>query len=1706
MATEINFVVAKTSPNLYNAAKSANLPKDQVNQIEQFSWTVQKNKKLMQMPVEKAKLEFDGLDATVQEKLKFLYPDAEYTKPNPDAGDQVVGAVKKGATLLASPLIGLFKAAGAWSRVINTPYLMARQASQGEGLFSKQTFTDAWDGRRVFDHGALKQAVDYFGNEKVEVAKGLIAGKKPGQIIESYGKVDQKLLDAIEEAFNNPDEFRQVLDGVRYAQVNPGNDIARLFDTKPSKNAAVDYIDGRTKNVSGFINFFYQIAVDPLTYATGGLSTLAKVPALGKVVKPNTTGTQMRQTIEKYGPGGVRQIFADNKQVVELWDNQLGPKIKEFADATDDVTKSRIRRDIGDNFRGYDNDVAIKMLVDNKIYNAESALNYFSKAENVSDYVAGRVDGMQYFRNGIATARNQRRLDFGLGKLIDRQLNPSFGNVEDIEKAGKDTWDVLIKAGRDGDFATPAIDDIKNFHKEMTLREKMGLKFARSPQGRVIKIGEDAIKTADVFRDTARQVLPRDLSDYLTFKFINSDANDQVAIVKSLYYSIMQRYGLDGHPKGKEFIEKELSEKFGSREGLAVTSKLEVNPEFSEVLGKTGLKLENDVMTYESTSIIHPFQETGAIGSLDYAKIAQVAYDVKSKKNLLLATGGATQSKLASDLVSFWSLFTLFPRLGIRSALDEGFLYYLTAPAQQLFDFASRKGHKLGRVATAYTGSKSSETLRVALKRKLGFETPSEALSLEAREEALELYAKKNNISVDQLTSVQRGFAQAERAVELFGKGITDEEAQWLIQALAYNSNYLTASTRSIAGSASLTGKFDGEVAEKLVDPNNFEAMLKELDTVSGSKGTIVDTGELARLRSLGNRGVAAVHFENFIKRFYRNRREITGTNGKRLFDPVSNFFTHNALKTAKDFSRARNDGLKSVGLELNIDFIKQWDPDVIPTLDPKLLYIVKDEVALKDFLTMSSRTTELRQRGFSDVEIARDQVERILLDMYNTFHGGPGKFNSGLLNKIQTKYKELEDIEKETLTPVPGKWNQSARSIEFSDFEKLTENYQPVGRMFTTLEIEGVTDFESAYTKLGNNMMEIMDRQVTGILRQPAVMVAYTRIRKNYDKVEKSTIRNTYLSEVQRLREKGINPSESMKQEILDNVTDRINKQFTEIGIQQASDIVLKYADNPNVRTNFALSARNVGRYYRATEDFWRRTLRLRDVAPRAFVRMRLAHLGLDASGDVYEDSNGDPYIMMPMDNVIFKTVDGTVRTLTGNGAFQQPMFNDFTLKLKLANPSFSPDAGVPTLSGPIAALSVLGMKGVLGQFGTTGKQAGEELDNYALGSIGEGMDVVRAVVPASLQKAYAALPFNEKSRQEVTAAMQAIAYNASQGRYLDANATEKEKAEYLKNIRISAHNIVAMRSILGILSPVSPSVQESVGVPDYLKEVGITGLRPEFYDIVNAITKKYKGDIQDPYELAVATFIGRNPNKLIYTVSRDDKKTNVIIQKTEALKKWTIDNQGLINTYGEAAFIFAPHTGDFDAATYNWLEAADLIGNKSLEQYYQDILVAKDKQAYYDIARNEKEELSRTTSISLRKAVIATSTKQRQYLKASNPLLDAALTAGGNEVATEVRMLTSLEQMLVSNDLNVPKEIKQKMLILTSKVREFITLSTDPEARNAINFSGIKSERKAEINKLISDLSEGDMSVKEANRAIFRAILDYYSRDTYKAYERGF
>jgi hypothetical protein len=1406
---------------------------------------------------------------------------------------------------------------------------------------------------------------------------------------------------------------------------------------------------------------------------------------------------------------GVRQVFGDEANGVrKLWDEQLGPKVDALKNTKVPEERKAIIDDIKFNHPAYNNDVAIKMLESNDLTDSRKALEYFSAAENLPKFMAGRIDGVQYFRNGIATANTHRNLVERFGKLIENKIiNP--GTPDAVEKTEK-LWASLLRTSPEGGLIGKEATDLQKFHEGLTRKEKIRVgiskQLTRSPHGAVIKLGSDAIETANAFRITARQVMPKDMAEFMTQKFIVADQNDQIAIMKAIDYSIIERYGITGVPGGKALAEEIINTKYGLANALDETAELPVREDIAQILSKDTIVYRDGKAFKKAGSIIQPFQETNAIAALDYYMLSEYAYQAKKKKNYILSIKGATSSHFATELVNGWSLFTLFPRLGIRSAIDESMMYILTAPAKNIMDVFKRKGTVAGDIASTYSGSKSGEVLRKGIARKLGLRNPSEALNTQARYNALEKYAVSLGLDVAQMTSSERKWAQALAATDiynqrLFGK-LTDEETEHLVQALALNSQYLGAATRSITSASNITGKQAPEVAEEFLDMNEFDNLMKylkdEFKVEKAFKGKEVEVKDLIRDNSLNGMGVQVVHFENFIKRFYGNVKEIypsIGKNEKEYFNPARVFFENKGLRDTSDFNKARNSLLSKIGVERNVEGVyDDVTQQAIDEVSGKFLYTVRDKVALKQFLSNRSYTTVLESQGMDDIDKARTIVESILIDMHNYFHGDSNKYNQALIDAINTKYNLITE---NGTNFIPGAWQKAAKLITFDEFSDLTKGFQPSTKMYTSLDINNLDNFENAYKAFGNKAMEVMDRQVTGIIRQPATMVTYLKLRKFYTQAEKEYTDKLFKAAKNRaeFKEVTFNPIDARKE-----AEHQAQKYFSEISISQAADEVLKFVDNPTIRSNFAISARNVGRYYRATEDFWRRILRMKDVAPTVLYRMRLAHVGLDAAGGIYEDAQGDPYVMMPMDDVIFKTVDSVVRALTpGESGFKQPMFNDFTLKLKLANPSFTPDAGLPTLSGPIGALSIIAMKNVLGMTGTPGKRLGEELDNYALGPIGDNVTVMRAIVPSSIQKLWNILPQSEKNRQEATAAMQAIAYNASQGYALDPNATAAEKAKYLKNIRLSAHNILIMRNILGLISPISPSMQESIGVPEYLKEVGITGLRPEFFDILNAITEKYKGDIQDPYELAVATFIGQNRGKLIYNVSRDVKQTNVVINKTKALKDWAITNQDLIKTYGETAFIFAPNTGDFDVSTYAWLEAAGLIENKDLETYYNDVLVAEDKQSYYDIAKTEKEFLNTSGDLDARKAIIDFSTRQRNSLKSANPLLEAALTAGGNEVGSELLMLSNLEQIVIDGKIPLDAGSKQRLAMVTSRLRQFVTLSNDQSMRELSNISEIKRKMKEDIQALINDLQASDPVLKEANRAIFKSILAYYSRDTY-------
>jgi hypothetical protein len=84
------------------------------------------------------------------------------------------------------------------------------------------------------------------------------------------------------------------------------------------------------------------------------------------------------------------------------------------------------------------------------------------------------------------------------------------------------------------------------------------------------------------------------------------------------------------------------------------------------------------------------------------------------------------------------------------------------------------------------------------------------------------------------------------------------------------------------------------------------------------------------------------------------------------------------------------------------------------------------------------------------------------------------------------------------------------------------------------------------------------------------------------------------------------------------------------------------------------------------------------------------------------------------------------------------------------------------------------MGVKAFLGMFDGT-KNFAEDVDNYALGNLGDNVNLKTAVVPRSLQLAYSVMAGDEKDQHEVSAAMMAISYYQANGMGIYPTANTK-------------------------------------------------------------------------------------------------------------------------------------------------------------------------------------------------------------------------------------------------------------------------------------------------------------------------------------------
>ena len=1747
--------VAQLSPNFYSAAIKSTLDAKSRLMVEQLSQSHKKGKELLKLSDKKAREEFLKLDPIVQNNIRYIYSDKEQFLPEQGLLGKVVQGIGKAAmgsvTAVASPFIAAFKVAEEYGQALNTANIVRVQMQQGKP-FTKKLLSDSYNGLNSWRWDKVAKFEKQYGKALITLARGNAEGRTIGESIDEYGPVDADMYAAIQFMGDEPAKFDNLLNTLKLeTQVSPGRDFANKMpanSTTVNKNHwAVKFtkmlgIDVSTKQgvtkakklVSGPVDAIYQVAIDPLTYVgvgpaakaftkgVDGIQVGAKeaMQFVGLKSRGQRMADQYQFISEKAGTAAAGMDWAFRQpEVINLWDNELGPLFRRYTEAESPTRKSQIWNEIKQGYPEYRNRELVKLvsteMKKTNDWNANGAKRFFTQVDDFDTLLSGPVDGVSFRRDGIPVARFYRNMTSAVHRTAYDLFNPTIGAkatdeaIRQNDEGLKSIMDTLKTVSNDSEvLLNPNIEDIfqlqSNVRSARKIAYQIGTGLSRSP-GRILW-GDNSIKTVESVRNLANQVMDTKFADAFAEAYPNESAEVQITMIRNLYNAFMIKIGMYGSPGGKAQAEEILAKTFNET-GMLSTTRSEVPLEWVDEISPNLIRYENDIPFQASKGIIEPSQMTDGIAPLPYDLLYQYAATSKlsEKTNFTNLLGGATRNNFVRKYTDFWADLTLYPRLGIRSAIDETFFFFMYAPYYDVKAFLKGEAIFPTRALTSITGSRAAQGQYArALYKVMKNLDPTKKFSPEVRYNAIRKLAE--------MESVKRGYnvPQAEISMALIREDMvyraqnlyknTVSESTWKnIEKLMRNNPVVFESMiNSMGARSSISGKIDVDFIDSMFTPSNLSKMMTDAGLVKSGKYTPRQVSEMSES------AIAVTHFDNWSIRFPYNSEPIAP--GIKL-SPAPVFYKHNALKTKDDFVAARNELMESMGVGYSDEI------EGFAVTNPELA---------KRFLSKFSSTVYYRQQGVPDEQIARIHIENMLLDMRNTFHGGPNTYNEELFDLVKSKYAEIEIFRMKSKQSMDNAWENASAAITFDEFQKVTLGRHPVsGEINTRLVSHGDNKDMAVFEEEGglpkilekfqNWSMEVMDATVTGMYRQKALWIYFDQRMDSLVPYE-NMLRNRMEKE---LIEQGMSPALAKTR-----AAAHAEKQTVEIAFKDSSEKLLEYVDNPEVKSNFAVSVRSVGRFYRATEDFHRRMYRLFTKAPlRTLYRLRLINTGLDAAGDVYEDDKGDKYVVFPTDTIINSAIEPVIRTLTGNKTFNIPTFNDITLKLRLINPSFAPDAGQPAFAGPIGAVSILSLRALLrnivpfaeriipgNQEGMVEslqprfEKAADVVGQIGLGNFADSMTFRKAITPMLVDTSMGALstltPY-EWDRQSTTATLQAMAYFQANGLGISEDATAEEKKKYIDNLKISASNIIIARTILGYISPGMPTFKESKDLPAYMRKVGITSFKAEFWDIYNGILRNAGDDVSDVFDLAVATFVGKNPGKIIWTVPRTEKEYKVFIAQTTEVKDWAIKNKSFVDTYKEVAYLFAPRAGDYNSDVYNWLQAEGLIKLPEFEDYLLRLQIAEDKEKYFEIS-NELEKRLETVGITQeRKELINIAAQSKKDLITSNPYLEAAINGSINERGELGKKFKSLNEAINSNKTPVDKQTRKAMKLILEEVASFVVMANDESMGRRYDFTQIKEQRKAEIVEIIDELVKSSPAISEANRLIFKPLLNSYSRD---------
>lgn len=530
--------------------------------------------------------------------------------------------------------------------------------------------------------------------------------------------------------------------------------------------------------------------------------------------------------------------------------------------------------------------------------------------------------------------------------------------------------------------------------------------------------------------------------------------------------------------------------------------------------------------------------------------------------------------------------------------------------------------------------------------------------------------------------------------------------------------------------------------------------------------------------------------------------------------------------------------------------------------------------------------------------------------------------------------------------------------------------------------------------------------------------------------------------------------------------------KEIVAITEELAKNRVLAFVDNPAVRSQLAMASRNFARFYRATEDFYRRLGRMVRYNPESIQRLALTYEGVTHSGFVQQDDNGDSYFFYPGLTPVYQTMNNVAQFFGSPESFKAPMPVEFSAKLNMLTPSMNPDSLFPTFAGPLAAVPM--------KFVFNAVPALDKFEKVVLGVYAEDQPMINAIFPAHISRFLATLNRDERQSQYASAFRKAATYLEATGQGVKPkyNAetgeweapTPGEVQQYKEKIGATTVSILALRFIFGFFAPASPQTTLKSEMADWAR----ANERVNFKQVFNNLINRYNGSL----DKAMTEWVRLYPDEMPYTVSESSDNVVPVVRAVADTTKWLEKNSALVKAHPQGAPFLMPKAGEFDFDAYRLLFKSGIKFSKTIDTFLQDTQAARDIQFYYDQKDQYEEELAATYS-DIQKTQLKNQWElwSRQF-KGSRPALQEELAEGGDRQRARQRAYEDLQNMISGPNSSAARKADPKAFDAIKKMSQIFDnylysrdLVVGSSAGSLSYKDLLKQNTKAELEKIASE-----------------------------------